>query len=160
MKNRGLKIDWFLVSILDHFFSLLDLQRAPNRLQNAPKIDPEAWVNLAKSNLVTDLVLKCSQMAPRTQKVTILDSKMTSQGSKIDPKTTSGDQKVFPKQYFITDFQKLLPNIEADNITLTLRFTLHTFHVRFSNFALRTLHFALHTWFTSLSTARRFARSD
>ena len=41
-EKRGLKIDWFLVSILDHFFSLFDLQRAPNRLQNAPKMSPEA----------------------------------------------------------------------------------------------------------------------
>ena len=40
MKNLGLKIDWFLVSILDHFFSLLDSKMAPNRLQNPPKIDP------------------------------------------------------------------------------------------------------------------------
>ena len=55
---------------------------------------------------------------------------MTSQGSKIDPQTTSGDQKVVPKQYFITDFQQRLTNIETDNITLTLRFTLHTIHVR------------------------------
>ena len=84
-------------------------------------------------------------MAPRTQKVTILESKMTSQGSKIDPQTTSGDQKVVPKQYFITDFQQRLTNIETDNITLTLRFTLHTIHVRLSNFALRTLHFTLPT---------------
>ena len=160
MKNRGLKIDWFLASMLDHFFSLLDLQRAPIRLQNNAKIGPEAWGDLGKSNLVTDLVLKCSQMAPRTQKVTILESKITSQGSKIDPKTTSGDHKVFPKQYFITYFQQRLTNIETDNTTLTLRFTLHTFHVRLSNFALRTLYFTLHTWFTSLNTARRFARSD
>ena len=145
MNKRGLKIDWFLVSILDHFFSLFASQRAPNRLQNAPKMVPKGVHSLAETCFFTDLVPKCSQMAPRTQKVTILESKMTSQGSKIVPQTTSGDQKVFPKRYFITDFQELSTNIEIHNITLTLRFTLHTSHVRLSNFALRTLHFTLPT---------------
>ena len=84
-----------------------------------------------------------SQMAPRTEKVTILDSKMTSQGSQTAPQTIPGDQKVFPKRCFITDFQQFETNIETDNMTLTLRFTLHTFHVRLSNFELRTLHFTL-----------------
>lgn len=127
-----------MVSILEHFFSLFDLQRDPNRIQNGPKMSPEAVVNLPKSNPETDLVPKCSQMAPRAQKVKQIKSKMISQGCKIDSQTTPGDQKVLPKRYFITDFQQRLRNI-----AFTLHFTPSTSDFQISHFPLRTLHFTL-----------------
>ena len=98
MKNRGLKIDWFLVSILDHFFSLLGSQRLPNRLQNPPKTLPNRWRSSGKPGLLTDLVSKCPKMLSGDQKVTILEAKMISLSSKNDPKTIP-ELKVRPQNH-------------------------------------------------------------
>ena len=94
INNRGLKIEWFLVSFLDHFFSLLGSQRLPNRSPNHPKILPNGPWSWMGTCFLSDLVTKSPKMFPGGQKVMILDSKMTPQSSKLDPKTTPRAKKL------------------------------------------------------------------
>ena len=82
---------------------------------------------LRNTRSLTDLVPKCSKKTPGYQKVIILDSKMTSQSSKIDPRTTPRAEIIF----------------RQDNITHTSDITRPTWHVAFHtlHFTLCTLHF-------------------
>ena len=98
IKSWVSKIDKFLVSILEVFLSLLGSKRVPNRAQNPSKTIPKVLGRLRNTRSLTDLVPKCSKKTPGAQKVIILKSKMTSQSSKIDPRTTPIPKKTPPNE--------------------------------------------------------------